>query len=91
MRFMLIVKSLFSFYVEFKILLHFLLNFRLWSVNENINMRNEAWSEMDRTNTKNSSEKHFQDRIVDCNTGTIDPIKKWSELRTAILKITDRN
>jgi hypothetical protein len=73
---MLIVKNLFSFYVEFEMQLHFLLDFRLWSVNEDINMRNETWSEMDRTYMKKSSEKHFLDRIMDRNTGTVYPIKK---------------
>jgi hypothetical protein len=59
MHFMLIVKNLFSFYVEFEILLHFLLFYRLWNVNNDVNMRNDAWNEMDRTYTKKSSEKHF--------------------------------
>jgi hypothetical protein len=65
MCFILIVKNLFSFCVEFEILLYFLLDFRLWSVNKNINMRNEVWSEMDRTYTEKSSEKNFLDRITD--------------------------
>jgi hypothetical protein len=47
-------------------------------------MRNEAWSEMDRTYTRKSSEKYFLDRIADHNIGTIDPVKKWPELRTLI-------
>jgi hypothetical protein len=84
MRFMLIVKNLFSFCVELEILLHFLLDFRLWSVNEDINMRNEAWGEMDRTYTKKSSEKYFLERITDRNTRTVDPVKKWPELQTTI-------
>jgi hypothetical protein len=58
---MLIVMNIFSFCVEFEVLLHFLLNYRLWSVNKDINMRNEAWSEMDRTYMKKSSEKHLLD------------------------------
>jgi hypothetical protein len=62
MYFMLIVMNIFSFYIEFEILMYFLLDYRLWSVNEDINMRNEAWSEMDRTYTKKSSEKHFLDK-----------------------------
>jgi hypothetical protein len=52
---MLIVKNLFSFYFEFEILLHFLLFCRLWNINKDVNMRNEAWNEMDRTYTKKSS------------------------------------
>jgi hypothetical protein len=39
---MLIVKNSFSFYVEFEILLHFLLFCRLWNVNKDVNMRNDA-------------------------------------------------
>jgi hypothetical protein len=53
---MLIVKNLFSFYVEFEILLYFLLFFKLWNVNKDVNMRNDAWNEMDQTYTKKSSE-----------------------------------
>jgi hypothetical protein len=67
MYFVIIVKNLLSFCVEFEILLHFLLVYRLWSVNKDVNVRNEAWSEMDRTYTKKSSEKHFWTRIADCN------------------------
>jgi hypothetical protein len=62
---MLIVKNLFSFYVEFEILLHFILFCRLWNENKDVNMRNEAWNEMDRTYTKKSSEKHFHTKIAD--------------------------
>jgi hypothetical protein len=54
---MLIVKNLFSFYVEFEILLYFLLFCRLLNVNKDVNMRNDAWNEMGRTYTKKSSEK----------------------------------
>jgi hypothetical protein len=54
---MLIAKNLFSFYVEFGILLHFLLFYRLWNVNKDVNMRNDASNEMDRTYMKKSSEK----------------------------------
>jgi hypothetical protein len=53
--------------------------------------QNETWSEMDRTCTKKSSENYFLDRITDRKTETVDPVKKWSELRTIILKITDHN
>jgi hypothetical protein len=56
---MLIVKNLFSLYVEFEILLYFLLLCRLWNVNKDVNMRNEVWNEMDRTYMKKSSKKHF--------------------------------
>jgi hypothetical protein len=56
---MLFVKNLFSFYVEFEILLYFLLIYRLLNVNKDVNMRNDAWNEMGRTYTKKSSEKHF--------------------------------
>jgi hypothetical protein len=55
MYFVLIVMNIFS-------LMHVLLDYRLWSVNKDINMRNEAWSEMDRTYKKKSSEKHFRDK-----------------------------
>jgi hypothetical protein len=47
MHFVVIVKNLLSFYVEFEILLHFLLIYKLWSVNKDVNVRNEAWNEMD--------------------------------------------
>jgi hypothetical protein len=67
MHFILIVKNLFSFYVEFKILLHFLLFCRLWNINKDINMRNDAWKEMDRTYMKKSSDKHFWIKITDQN------------------------
>jgi hypothetical protein len=56
---MLIVKNLFNFYVEFEILLYFLLFYRLWNVNKDVNIINDAGNEMDRTYTKKSSEKHF--------------------------------
>jgi hypothetical protein len=59
---MLIIMNIFSFCVKFEILLYFLLDYRLWSVNEDINMRNEAWSKIDQTYTKKSSEKHFLDK-----------------------------
>jgi hypothetical protein len=64
---MLIVMDLFSFYVEFEILLHFLLFCRLWNVNKDVNMRNDAWNEMDRSYMKKSSEKHFWTKIMDRN------------------------
>jgi hypothetical protein len=72
---MLIVKNLFSFYVEFEILLHFLLFWRLWNVNKYVNMRNEAWNEMDRTYTKKSSEKHFWTKITDRNNGILSLVR----------------
>jgi hypothetical protein len=67
MYFMLIVKNLFSFYVEFEILLHFLLFYRLWNVNKDVNMRNDVWNEMGRTYTKKLSEKHFWTKFTDRN------------------------
>jgi hypothetical protein len=67
MHFMLIVKNLFNF--EFEILLHFLLYCRLWSVNKDVNVRNEPWNEMDRTYMKKSSEKYFRTRIAGRNNG----------------------
>jgi hypothetical protein len=91
---MLIVKNLFSFYVEFEILLHFLLFCRLWNVNKDVNMRNNAWNEMDRTYTKKSSEKHFWIKFVDHNHQIADrnneicsrvrSVKKAQKCRTAI-------
>jgi hypothetical protein len=66
---MLIVKNLYSFYVEFEILLYFLLFCRLWNVNKDVNMRNEVWNEMDRSYTKKWSEKHFWTKIADRNYG----------------------
>jgi hypothetical protein len=86
---MLIVKNLFSFYVEFEILLDFLLFYRLWNVNKDVNMRNDAWIEMDRIYTKKSSEKHFWTKIADRNNGICSLVrsdKKVQKLRTAILK-----
>jgi hypothetical protein len=93
---MLIVKNLFSFYVEFEILLYFLLFYRLWNVNKDVNMRNDAWNEMDRTYTKKSSEKHFwtkyadqNHQIADRNYGICSLVrygKKVQKLRTIILK-----
>jgi hypothetical protein len=61
MHFMLIIKNLFSFFVEFDILLHFLLFCRLWNVNKYVYMRNDVWIEMDRTYMKKLNEKHFMD------------------------------
>jgi hypothetical protein len=94
MHFVLIVKNLFSFYVEFEILLHFLLFCRLWNVNKDVNMRNDAWNEMDRTYTKKSNEKHFWTKITDRNYQIADrnngvcslvcSDKKVQKLRTVI-------
>jgi hypothetical protein len=64
---MLIIKNLFSFYVEFEIMLYFLLFCRLWNVNKDVNMRNDAWNEIDRTYTKKSSEKYLWTKIMDQN------------------------
>jgi hypothetical protein len=69
MHFMLIVKNLFNFYVEFEILLHFLLFCRLWNVNKDVNMRNDALNEMDRIYTNKSSEKYFWIKFADRNYG----------------------
>jgi hypothetical protein len=91
---MLIVKTLFSFYVEFEILLYFLLFCRLWNVNKDINMRNNAWNEIDRTYTKKSSEKHFWTKIADHNYGIfslIRSVKKVQKLRTAIITARSAN
>jgi hypothetical protein len=93
---MLIVKNLFIFYVEFEILLYFLLFCRLWNENKDVNMRNDAWNEMDRIYTKKSSEKHFWTKFADCNYQIADrdygicslvrSDKKVQKLRTVILK-----
>jgi hypothetical protein len=93
---MLIIKILFSFYVEFEKLLHFLLFCRLWNVNKDVNMKNDAWNEMNRTYTKKSSEKHFWIKITDRNYQIADrnneicslvlSDKKVQKLRTVILK-----
>jgi hypothetical protein len=101
MHFMLIVKNLLSFYVEFEILLHFLLFYRLWNVNKHVNMRNVAWNEMNRTYTKKSSEKHFWIKIVDrnhqiadCNNGVcylVRSDKKVQKLRTIIFGARSAN
>jgi hypothetical protein len=86
---MLIVKNLFSFYVEFEILLHFLLFCRILNVNKDVNMRNDAWNEMDQTYTKKLSEKHFWTNFADRNYGICSLVlsdKKVQKLRTTILK-----
>jgi hypothetical protein len=92
MHFTLIVKNLVSFYVEFEILLYFLLFCRLWNVNKNVNMRNDVWNEMDRTYTKKSSEKHFWTKFADHNYGICSLVrsdKKVQKLRTTILKLRE--
>jgi hypothetical protein len=94
MYFMLIVKNLFSFYVEFEILLHFLLFYRLWNVNKDVNMRNDAWNEMDRTYTKKSSKKHFWTKITDRNYeifSLVRSVKKVQKLRTVIFRAGSAN
>jgi hypothetical protein len=93
---MLIFKNLFSFYVEFEILLHFLLFCRLLNINKDVNTRNDALNEMSRIYTKKSSEKHFWTKFVDRNYQIADrnygifslvrSDKKVQKLRTAILK-----
>jgi hypothetical protein len=93
---MLIIKNLFNFYVEFEILLYFLLFCRLWNVNKDVNMRNDALNEMDRIYTKKSSEKHFWTNFADRNYQIADrnygicalvrSDKKVQKLRTTILK-----
>jgi hypothetical protein len=79
MYFKVIVKNLLSFCVEFEILLYFLLFCRLMSVNKDVNVRNEAWSEIDRTYMKKSSEKYFLDRIADHNCQNCGP-RNWGLL-----------
>jgi hypothetical protein len=94
MHFMLIVKNLFNFYVEFEILLHFLLFCRLWNVNKDVNMKNDAWNEMDQTYTKISSEKHFWTKIADCNNeicSLVRFVKKVQKLRTVIIGAESTN
>jgi hypothetical protein len=98
---MLIVKNLFSFYVEFEILLHFLLFYRLWNVNKDVNMRNEAWNKMDRIYTKKSSENHFWTKFADRNHQITDRYygicsmvrsdKKVQKLRTVIFGARSAN
>jgi hypothetical protein len=100
MYFMLIVKNLFSFYVEFEILLHFLLFYRLWNVNKDVNMRNDAWNKMGRTYMKKLSEKHFwttfadrNHQIADRNYGICSLVrsdKKVQKLRTVIFGLAAR-
>jgi hypothetical protein len=97
---MLIVKNLFNFYVEFEILLHFLLFYKLWNVNKDVNMRNDAWNIMDRTYTKNSTEKHFWTKFADHNYQIADhnyeicslvrSDKKVQKLRTVIFGLEAR-
>jgi hypothetical protein len=92
---MVIVKNLLSFYVEFEIMLYFLLFCRLWSVNKDVNVRNEAWSEMDRTYTKNqvksTSGQELRTviiKIVDRNNGIrslVRAVKKVQKLRTVFI------
>jgi hypothetical protein len=91
---MLIVKNLFSFYVEFEILLHFLLFCRLWNVNKGVNMRNDVWNEMDRTYTKKSSEKHFWTKFTDRDYGICSLVrsdKKVQKLQTTIFGVGSAN
>jgi hypothetical protein len=86
---MLIVKNLFSFYVEFEILLYFLLFYMLWNVNKDVNTRNDAWNEIDRTYTKKSSENHFWTKIADRNYEIFSLVrsdKKVQKLRTTIFR-----
>jgi hypothetical protein len=90
---MLIFKNLFSFYVEFEILLHFLLFCRLLNVNKDVNMRNDAWNEMGWTYTKKLSEKHFWTKFADRNYGISSLVrsdKKVQKLRTAIFRLAAR-
>jgi hypothetical protein len=90
---MLIVKNLFSFYVKFEILLHFLLFYRLWNVNKDVNMTNDVCNIMDRTYTKKSSEKHFWTKFTDRNNGICSLVrsdKKVQKLWTAIFGLEAR-
>jgi hypothetical protein len=94
MHFMLIVKNLFSFYVEFEMLLYFLLFCRLWNVNKDVNMRNDVWNEMDRTYTKKSSEKHFWTKIADRNNevcSLVRSVKRVQKLQTTIIEAGSAN
>jgi hypothetical protein len=101
MHFILIVINFFSFYDEFEILLHFVLDFMYWSLNEDINVRNEDWSKMDRICTKKSSGRHFLDKIAERNYQNYGPqswellpansVKKWLELRTVIIDAGSAN
>jgi hypothetical protein len=84
---MLIVKNLFSFYVKFEILLHFLLFYRLWNVNKDTNMRNDVWNELDRTYTKKSSEKHFWTKIADDNYQIADRNNEICSLVRSVKKV----
>jgi hypothetical protein len=98
---MLIVKKIFIFYVEFEIPLHFLLFYRLCNVNNDVNMSNDAWNEMDRTYTKKSSEKHFWTKFADRNHQIADhnyeicsmvrSDKKVQKLRTVIFRAGSAN
>jgi hypothetical protein len=57
--------------------------------NKDVNMKNEAWNDMDRTYTKKSSENHFWTKFADRNYGICSLVrsdKKVQKLRTAILK-----
>jgi hypothetical protein len=85
---MLIVNNLFSFYVKFEIPLYFLLFCGLWNINNDVNMRNEAWNEIDRIYMKKSSEKHFWTKIMDRDNGVcslVRSVKKVQKLRTTII------
>jgi hypothetical protein len=83
MHFILIVKNSFNFYVEFEILLYFLLFCRLLNVNKDVNMRNDAWNEMDRSYTKKSSEKHFLEKNVDRKLSNYGP-QLWDLLSDSL-------
>jgi hypothetical protein len=90
---MLIVKNLFCFYVEFEILQHFLLFCRLWNVSKDVNMRNDAWNEIDRTYTKKSSENHSWTKFADRNyeiCSLVRSDKKVQKLRTVIFGLEAR-
>jgi hypothetical protein len=54
-------------------------------------MRNEVWSEMDRTCTKKSSENHFQDIIADRNYQNYGPQSWGCRLCWRMARIADRN
>jgi hypothetical protein len=62
-------------------------------------MRNEAWSEMDRTCMKKIKWKalfwtklwNIIIKIVDRNPGAVDPVVEWLELQTVIISARNMN
>jgi hypothetical protein len=91
---MLIVKNLFSFYVEFEILLYFLLFCRSLSVNKDVKMRNNAWNKMGRIYTKKSiADRNCQNLLIlNCGPQMLSGSfwKKMQKCRTVIFGLTAR-